>query len=179
MATRAGVPSVTKGPLITAQVEEVFAHLKDPLHVMLRPQYHWTVASGPEGRAITSSHIHIGVSHQNLQEKLFVPGCAHTPELDTEFGVLERLEEVEGQMAHDREVLRGVSGTHAAIVLTEDDIEDRCSPFSMPQCVRAASSAALAERPLRELMKWLGGGLSRNSTLGFDHHQAAQAMPVA
>ena len=25
-----------------AHVEEVFAHLKDPLHVMLRPQYHWT-----------------------------------------------------------------------------------------------------------------------------------------
>jgi transposase len=25
-----------------AQVEAVFAHLKDPLHVMLRPQFHWT-----------------------------------------------------------------------------------------------------------------------------------------
>lgn len=25
-----------------AHVEAVFAHLKDPLHVMLRPQYHWT-----------------------------------------------------------------------------------------------------------------------------------------
>jgi transposase len=25
-----------------AHVEEVFAHLKDPIHVMLRPQYHWT-----------------------------------------------------------------------------------------------------------------------------------------
>ena len=25
-----------------AHVEAVFAHLKDPMHVMLRPQYHWT-----------------------------------------------------------------------------------------------------------------------------------------
>jgi len=25
-----------------SQVEAVFAHIKDPMHVMLRPQYHWT-----------------------------------------------------------------------------------------------------------------------------------------
>jgi transposase len=25
-----------------SQVEAVFAHLKDPIHVMLRPQFHWT-----------------------------------------------------------------------------------------------------------------------------------------
>jgi transposase len=25
-----------------AHIEAVFAHLKDPMHVMLRPQYHWT-----------------------------------------------------------------------------------------------------------------------------------------
>lgn len=72
-----------------------------------------------------------------------IPGGAEALVFDVELGRVLMLQESEGDVAQDGQVVRGVGGAHAGGILTKGDIEDPMEAvFNAPMGVHGGQEGA-------------------------------------